>query len=179
MVLAYTLYYIARRPDAQERLRSELLSISETNCPPDIGTNSPSLPSPAALDALPYLTAVLKESFRLRPNSTPLPRITPSDRHVSVAGYDGIPPNTRIAAFQWFVHRDSNLWYQPNDWIPERWLDEKQTGTLPEMDRMLWAFISGPRGCLGQNLTYYSKFSYLGFLYLFSDYNITYSRDES
>ena len=108
------------------------------------------------LDSLPYLRAVINESLRMRPNSTPLPRITPTDKVVSVAGVNGIPPRTRINAFQWFVHRDPKKWHHADTWDPERWLEGEKKSDKDSRESVLWAFASGPRNCLGNNLTYYS-----------------------
>ena len=92
----------------------------------------------------------------MRPNSTPLPRVTPSDHSVTVAGVEAIPPSTRVNCFQWFLHRDPEMWSKPDEWIPERWLREDGS----EKDKMppLWAFASGPRMCIGAHLTYYRKY---------------------
>lgn len=91
----------------------------------------------------------------MRPNSTPLPRVTPSDGSVTIAGVESIPPSTRVNCFQWFIHRNPEVWYGADEWIPERWLDEDGS----ERDKMppLWAFASGPRMCLGVHLTYYRE----------------------
>ena len=114
------------------------------------------LDRPSRLDSLPYLRAVIDECLRMRPTSTPLPRITPPDRSVSVAGIDNIPPNTRINSFQWFVHRDPTKWENVNDWDPERWLSmDRKSGKKHGREDVLWPFASGPRMCLGNHWTYY------------------------
>lgn len=105
------------------------------------------LPSPSSLEELPYLSAVLKESFRMRPTSTPLPRVTPRDRPVSLAGVDGIPPGTRVNVFQWLIHRNPDNYSRADEWRPERWL----TGPSP----LLWPFGGGSRMCVGIAVTQY------------------------
>lgn len=125
------------------------------------------LPSPSSLDKLPYLSAVLKESYRMRPNSTPLPRITPSDRSVTLAGIEGIPPGTRVNSFQWFVHRNPNKWAQVHQFVPERWLETNEEDQEAN-NKVLWAFGSGPRMCVGSHLTQYgiSLRSFLPYMHL-------------
>jgi cytochrome P450 len=118
---------------------------------------------PAALEKLAYLNAVIHESLRMRPTSTPLPRITPPDCSVTVAGVEGIPPNTRINTFQWFLHRDPRKWARVDEFIPERWL-ERIDGTKKKSsgrEDVLWPFASGPRMCLGTNWTYYGKLHFI------------------
>lgn len=159
LVVAYTIYYISRHPNAQDRLRDELMvaGISMKKSP-SAGENA-TMPEPSLLDKLPYLSAILMESFRMRPNSTPLPRVTPQNRSVSLAGYDNIPPATRVNTFQWLIHRDPAKWKAVDDWRPERWLESTDCKTDGEESR-LWAFGSGPRMCIGVNFTYYSKFHF-------------------
>lgn len=163
LVLAYTIYYISRHPTAQQTLRDEVraaqLDMSLHGANAAESGSGMYMPSPQALDKLPYLSAVLKESFRMRPNSTPLPRITPEDRSVSLAGYDTIPPGTRVNSFQWFVHRDASKWDCPDEWRPERWIEDHPSCEASEAkesgEARLWAFGSGPRICVGLHLTQY------------------------
>ncbi|RDA94616.1 hypothetical protein CP533_2440 [Ophiocordyceps camponoti-saundersi (nom. inval.)] len=154
LVLAYTIYYISRDSSAQRQLRAELETLD-----PIIRDNNPGsglrLPSPSSLDRLPYLSAVLNESLRLRPTSTPLPRVTPWDRPVSLAGLDDIPPGTRVNTFQWFIHRDPKNYSHVDEWRPERWTEPaSKDGKSP----MLWAFGGGSRMCVGASLSYYRTF---------------------
>jgi unspecific monooxygenase len=118
---------------------------------------------PAKLETLPYLNAVIHESLRMRPTSTLLPRITPANRSVNVAGVEGTPPYTRINTFQWFIHRDPRRWERADEFVPERWL-KSNDGTGKRNgggEDVLWSFASGPRMCLGTNWTYYSKYALL------------------
>ncbi|KAI1114802.1 cytochrome P450 [Nemania sp. NC0429] len=175
LVLGYAFWYIAQNPGAQQAIREELaahgIKIPCPNASSDAVKNSFNYTS-AKLDSLPYLKAVIDESLRMRPTSTPLPRITPPDRTSSVAGIDNIPPGTRINSFQWFVHRDPAKWDHVDEWRPERWL-HRDAGQKTVREDVLWAFVSGPRTCLGNNLTYYAMqhilaaiFSNFGFVAL-------------
>ncbi|PPJ54321.1 hypothetical protein CBER1_06126 [Cercospora berteroae] len=162
LVLAYTIFYISQNPDAQEKLRAEVSGLMPQSGEDwaqndekkfDEGIKTAKMPSPTSLDRLPYLSAVLKESFRMRPNSTPLPRITPRDRTVSLAGYE-IPPRTRVNVFQWFIHRNPEIFDLANEWHPERWLDDKRALSV-DSAQPLWAFGSGSRMCVGASLSQY------------------------
>lgn len=148
------MYYLAQNPAQQEMLKHAVAGLGmHVNQVSHSDANS--LPSPQTIESIAYLQAVIKESLRMRPNSTPLPRITPHDKSVSISGVDGIPAGTRVNCFQWFLHRNPEMWTQPNAWVPERWLDPngaERTDMPP-----LWAFVTGPRACIGTQLTYYRK----------------------
>ncbi|RSL54828.1 hypothetical protein CEP54_009700 [Fusarium duplospermum] len=163
MVLTYATWHLSRSPDLQEQLRSEILSIgsslklfqSSSAEAHDSGNtmSDSSLPDLKALDALPLLNAIVMETLRLHaPIPGPQPRDTPKDG-CSIAGYH-IPGGVRIASMAYSLHRDPNVFPQPESWKPERWLPEdgKDTGTSHrEMHRQFWAFGSGGRMCVGSN----------------------------
>ena len=156
LVLAYTLYYISQKPAAQLRLHKEVASaVPEMHS--SLDNQDPQLPSATTLDELPYMSAIICESLRMRPNSTPLPRITPANTSIRLAGIEGIPPGVRVNAFQWFVHRDPRKWKRVDDWIPERWLDGDGRLLKGSGESQLWGFCSGPRMCAGSNLSQYRQ----------------------
>lgn len=147
LVQAYTLRFVAQNGAAQSRLRAEFLA-NQTAAP-----FSPQ--SATSLGGLPYLGAVISESFRLRPTGTPLPRITPANKTTKLGQYDDIPGGVRVNTYQWFLHRDPRIWSASEEWVPERWM--KAEGKGDGAEGVLWQFCSGPRMCVGNHLTDYCK----------------------
>ncbi|MCJ1391105.1 hypothetical protein MMC18_003967 [Xylographa bjoerkii] len=156
ITLTFLMHELSQRPRMQASLRKELLTLSPTlsyepsKLNEDQKPDFPDLPSPRALDALPLLQALLLETLRLHAAIPgPQPRVTPSTP-TTLAGYNNIPPNTRVSALPYTLHRNASVFPDPLTWKPERWLeagkDEKE-----EMMRWFWAFGSGGRMCIGNN----------------------------
>ncbi|KAH6794763.1 hypothetical protein C2S52_005240 [Perilla frutescens var. hirtella] len=97
------------------------------------------------LPKLPYLKAVINETFRLYP-VTPLlvPRET-MERCV-VDGYE-IQPKTVVYVSSWAIGRDPDYWENPNEFIPERFLNSNID--IRGQDFGLFPFGSGRRMCPG------------------------------
>lgn len=96
-----------------------------------------------AVDNLPVLHAVLMESLRLHaaiPGNQP--RITPLC--ASLGHVDGLPAGIRVQAQAWSLHRNPDVFPDPDTWRPERWLDASDEHKK-EMARWFWAFGSGGR----------------------------------
>lgn len=156
VALTYMLWEISKHPNLQDELRAEL----ETLLPPIVyrGPSQPAeLPSPKSIDALPLLDAIVTETLRLHaPIPGIQPRVTPAPS-CTLAGYSDIPPNTRVNAQAYSLHRNPDVFPEPEIWQPKRWLkssDEPPTAAsdLDEMRRWFWAFGSGGRMCVGSNL---------------------------
>ena len=151
IALTYLYWEISRHPKLQEDLRREILSLSPQIIWPHEPSTTFELPSAKSVDALPLLHAILMEALRLHPPIPGIePRITPAGG-CTLAGYENIPPNVRVSAMPYTLHRNSDVFPEPETWLPERWLD----ATEPEMKEMLrwfWAFGSGGRMCIGSNL---------------------------
>ncbi|KAM7260613.1 hypothetical protein ACFE04_011286 [Oxalis oulophora] len=98
------------------------------------------------LGKLPYLKAVIKETFRLHP---PIPLLVPreSTQDVTINGYH-IPAKTQVFVNAFAVGRDSLSWDQPEEFLPERFMYENPID-LKGHDFELIPFGSGRRGCPG------------------------------
>ncbi|KAK3700020.1 hypothetical protein LTR37_016180 [Vermiconidia calcicola] len=77
---------------------------------------------------LPIVRAVIKETLRWRPvTAGGLPHMSTKDDV-----YEGlfIPANTVIHPNQWAIHREPELYPQPESYLPERWLDSSYRTTF-------------------------------------------------
>ncbi|XP_061370789.1 flavonoid 3',5'-hydroxylase 2-like [Gastrolobium bilobum] len=103
------------------------------------------------LQKLPYLEAICKETFRKHP-STPLslPRI--SAEQCQVNGYY-IPKNTNLIVNIWAIGRDPDVWENPLEFNPERFLSGKNARIDPlGNDFELIPFGAGRRICAGTRM---------------------------
>ncbi|CAL1376841.1 unnamed protein product [Linum trigynum] len=97
---------------------------------------------------LPYLQAIVKETFRLHP-PTPLlfPRKARTD--VEIHGFT-IPKGARILVNVWAIGRDSTIWDDPISFVPERFLGSKVDVKGNSFE--LLPFGAGRRICPAQSL---------------------------
>lgn len=97
---------------------------------------------------LPYINAIAKETMRLHPVAPMLvPRFSIED--IKISGYD-IPKGTRVLVNVWTIGRDPNLWENPNEFIPERFIGKDID--VKGQDFELLPFGSGRRMCPGYSL---------------------------
>ncbi|KAL8256893.1 hypothetical protein R6Q59_028934 [Mikania micrantha] len=97
------------------------------------------------IDNMKYLKAMLKETLRLHP---PIPTLVPrvARQDVKVMGYD-IAKGTRVIINAWAIARDPKVWDNPNEFMPERFLDCAIDFKGHNFD--LIPFGAGRRGCPG------------------------------
>ncbi|GAU32788.1 hypothetical protein TSUD_152360 [Trifolium subterraneum] len=103
------------------------------------------------LQKLPYLQAICKETYRLHP-STPLsvPRV--SNKACQINGYY-IPKDTRFNVNIWAIGRDPDIWANPLEFNPERFLSGKNARIdLNGVDFELIPFGAGRRICVGYRM---------------------------
>ncbi|CAJ1975357.1 unnamed protein product [Sphenostylis stenocarpa] len=101
---------------------------------------------------LPYLQAVIKETFRLHP-STPLSLPRVSAESCEIFGYH-IPKGSTLLVNVWAIARDPKEWTDPLDFKPERFLPggEKADVDIRGNDFEVIPFGAGRRICAGLSL---------------------------
>jgi cytochrome P450 len=130
----WSLYLLAKHPDAQRRARAEVLSMT--------GAAQGETP----VDAPPYLMAAFNEAHRLYPPVWFMGRVP--HRDVRIGDID-IPAGTRVVCSPYVLGRMPSLWADPDEYRPERFLPG---ATPPVTPRSLIPYGTGMRACLGRGL---------------------------
>ncbi|KZV13905.1 ripening-related P-450 enzyme-like, partial [Dorcoceras hygrometricum] len=94
---------------------------------------------------LPYLRAIVKETFRLHP-AAPLLLPHKCEQDVEINGYV-IPRNAQILINAWAIGRDSSTWSDPELFTPERFI-AKETDFKGQHFELI-PFGAGRRICPG------------------------------
>ncbi|MCJ1266070.1 hypothetical protein MMC22_005952 [Lobaria immixta] len=152
-------YQLLANPEKLSKLKKEL-----ADAIPD-STNPPTCKQ---VENLPYLSAVIQEVLRLHPGATfRSQRVSPNEPLHYDDGINPtwiIPAGTPMSSCVFSINRDPNIFPEPNEFRPERWLDN------PRLDRYLFTFSKGTRICLGINLAYQEL--YLVTAAIFRKYNL-------
>ncbi|XP_010526011.1 PREDICTED: cytochrome P450 82C4-like isoform X2 [Tarenaya hassleriana] len=103
------------------------------------------------IEKLVYLQAITKETLRLYP-AAPLLGPREATEDCTVAGYQ-VTAGTRLMVNVWKVHRDPKIWSNPDEFIPERFLEGKASEySVRGQSYELLPFGSGRRSCPGISL---------------------------
>jgi cytochrome P450 len=99
-----------------------------------------------------YCCAVFNETLRLRPPVSADLRIAVED--VTLPSGLFIPSGSRVVIPNAAIGRDPKLWHNPDEFLPERWIDpEKPDAIIRRVDEFIHPiFWGGPRLCLGKDM---------------------------
>lgn len=147
--LSSIFYHLLRNPPCYQKLMQELNNAVET------GTIAPStteIVTWKTSQTLPYLDAVVQESFRLHPAAgLMLERVTPASG-LTILNH-AIPGGTIVGCNAWVLHRRPEIFGSDVDvFRPERWL-EADAPALKEMKATMFQFGAGARTCIGRSIS--------------------------
>jgi len=117
------------------------------------------IPSEDDVSNLPSVRAVVKETLRWRPvTAGGIPHLLVKDDIYEMGGKKYfLPAGSNVHANQWAIHRDPNLYPEPEKFIPERWLEKKYPtfreplSSYPNIKNFT-CFGHGRRICGGQKI---------------------------
>uniref|UniRef100_F6UFN6 Uncharacterized protein n=1 Tax=Ciona intestinalis TaxID=7719 RepID=F6UFN6_CIOIN len=135
--ITWAVIFLASFPDVQTRLHEELDSVLGQSRTPSVSME----------DKMPYMRAVIQETFRMRP---PLPLSVPhvAQCNTTLMGYR-VPKDSIILTNTWGIQNNPKFWVDPDTFKPQRHIDDlgkfiKSPNVIP--------FNIGTRNCLGQQL---------------------------
>ena len=136
--IRWTLLYLLRNPDIQDRLFHDISK--------ELGTGK--LPNLDDKPRLPYVHATTLEALRIA-NVAPLAVPHSPSREFIIRSYL-FPQNCTVMINLNSVLKDRNIWKDPEVFRPERFLSEDQTEVV--IPKEFIPFSLGPRSCLGETL---------------------------
>ena len=94
-----------------------------------------------------YLEACIKESLRLYPSVPIIARR--AEKSVVVDGFT-VKKGQTYGVFIHYLHRNPVVWDNPNEFIPERFMEDSAAGSKKRHPYAYVPFSAGPRNCIGQ-----------------------------
>ncbi|OCL06611.1 cytochrome P450 [Glonium stellatum] len=105
------------------------------------------------LEKLDYLNAVIEEGLRIYP-SNPQTFARRTGANVEMVDGHPIPPNTSLGVNPWANNHSASNFANPDNFAPERWLDDTPKEYRNDVKAALQSWSMGPRNCMGRNLAY-------------------------
>ncbi|NXP16706.1 CP4V2 protein, partial [Scytalopus superciliaris] len=131
----WVLYLLGHNPEVQKKVHRELDEVFDNTERP-VTTDD--------LKQLRYLECVVKEALRLFPSVPMFARTLRED--CCIGGYQ-IPKGSNVLVLTYVLHRDPEIFPDPEEFRPERFFPENSKGRHPYA---YVPFSAGPRNCIGQ-----------------------------
>lgn len=156
--LSFTTYLLAKHPDICDKVYNEILEV-ETQASA----------TSEKISKLIYTKAVIDESMRLYPPAWITDRENLEDDTI---GDLHIRKDTLVGVSFYELHRNSKYWKDPESFIPERFLGDRQKESL----NAYYPFGAGPRMCIGLGFAVYEMV--LAISYIVKKYSLSTNQSE-
>ncbi|XP_004056565.4 cytochrome P450 1A2 [Gorilla gorilla gorilla] len=150
--ISWSLMYLVTKPEIQRKIQKELDTVIGRERRPRLSDRP----------QLPYLEAFILETFR---HSSFLPFTIPhsTTRDTTLNGFY-IPKKCCVFVNQWQVNHDPELWEDPSEFRPERFLTADGTAINKPLSEKMMLFGMGKRRCIGEVLAKWEVFLFLAIL---------------
>lgn len=137
VALSNLVYHLHANPEWLIKVREELDQLMP----------EPSkMASSSEIERLPVFKACLKESLRIGSLFTERLAFQEPDEYLYYHDW-AIPPGTPVSMSICTLHTDKEIWYDPHEFRPERWL--QGSGTTIHLEKYYAPFSRGSRACIG------------------------------
>ncbi|KAM3939196.1 cytochrome P450 3A24-like [Leptodactylus fuscus] len=131
--LMFVAYLLATHPDVQTKLQEEIDTLLPNKTPPTY----------EALTQMEYLEMVINETLRLYPAAGRIERVCKATNEINGVT---IPKGVVTVIPAFVLHRDPDIWSDPEEFRPERFSKENRETQDPYT---FLPFGAGPRNCIG------------------------------
>ncbi|XP_037015269.2 steroid 17-alpha-hydroxylase/17,20 lyase isoform X2 [Artibeus jamaicensis] len=150
-VVKWTVAFLLHNPQLLKKIQKEI----------DQNVGFGRTPTVSDRNHLLLLEATIREVLRIRPVApTLIPHKAVTDSSI---GEFAIDEGTNVIINLWALHHNKEEWHQPDQFMPERFLDP--TGSqliLPSLSYL--PFGAGPRSCVGENMARQALFLFLSWM---------------
>ena len=139
MAISWSLFMIGLDKEVQSKIHLEIDSV--------FGDDKSRPITASDLPHLKYLEACIKEALRLFPSVPAIARLVNEDFEL---GTHFIPKGATLLIFPYGLHRNEEVFPQPEVYKPERFLSENVSSETKINPYAYVPFSAGPRNCIGQ-----------------------------
>ena len=142
VLIEWILARLVIHPDVQKKVQTEL---------DEVASGESRAITEEDVAAMVYLPAVIKEVLRLHP---PGPLLSWARLAITDTTIDGshVPAGTTAMVNMWAISRDPDVWRNPLEFNPDRFVNEGSEFSVLGSDLRLAPFGSGRRSCPGKSL---------------------------
>ena len=134
--LTWAFYYLHQNPDVRAKLQQEVDTVLQGRAP-----TLEDLPN------LPYTLQVIKETMRIEPTVSAIPRVVTED--TELGGYR-LKGKSMVFVSPYIMHHDERFWDDPYRFDPDRFRAENEAN-IPKY--VYFPFGMGPRICIGNHFS--------------------------